>query len=301
MKTSSNDMLRKGADLQACESLTGSLDFDPSSIEPADIRRFRELIMGYYRSFGRSLPWRTEINPYRVTVSEVMLQQTQVERVRQKYEPFIARYPGFASLAAAPLSDVLEAWQGLGYNRRALALKKIAALVINTYDGRLPSDPEILRTLPGIGDATARSICVFAFNLPLAFIETNIRALFIHFFYRRCTSVHDRDILPLVEKTLERENPREWYHALMDYGVFLKKQLANPGKKSAHHRRQSPFQGSHRQVRGLLLRTLLASYPLSREDLAGHLEVPIEAVARAAGELLEEGFIGEECGLLSIR
>ncbi len=219
-------------------------------------KAFQKLIWDYYRANRRDFPWRNTSDPYKIVVSEIMLQQTQTYRVEPKYQAFIAALPSFQALASAPLQKVLSLWQGLGYNRRGLALKKIAEKVMAEYDGKLPNDPTILETFPGIGPATARSICAFAFNRADTFIETNIRAVYIHHFFTDTTKVRDKELLPLIEKTLDQENPREWYWALMDYGVMLKKLHPNPSRRSTHHAKQSKFSGSNRELRGQVLKAL---------------------------------------------
>lgn len=199
------------------------------------------------------MPWRENPNPYWVVVSEVMLQQTQVSRVLEKFPQFIDRFGSFEELAAASPADVIAAWQGLGYNRRALNLQKLA----QTIDGTLPSDPVELIKLPGIGPGTAGSIVAFAYDAPVVFIETNIRRVFIHHFFEDQEGIDDKQLLPLVEEALDREHPREWYYALMDYGTHLAKTVPNPNRRSKHHSVQSKFEGSDRQIRGAVLRALL--------------------------------------------
>lgn len=255
------------------------------------IRSFRRVIAAFFRENRRPMPWRDTSDPYRIVVSEIMLQQTQVERVREKYPPFIDRFPNFASLAAAPLQDVLALWQGLGYNRRAIALRDIAKTVITDFEGILPPATDILKTLPGIGHATASSIAAFAFNLPAVFIETNIRRVFIHHFFHDRTDVHDREILPLVEATLDRNNPREWYYALMDYGTALKKTVPNPNRRSRHYSRQSKFEGSARQKRGAILRFVLGNPGCTAVDIASHLDAPSETTRALLQQLVAEGFL----------
>jgi len=214
------------------------------------------------------MPWRNVDDPYKVFISEVMLQQTQVSRVTEKYHRFISAFPNITSLNIAPLKDILAVWQGLGYNKRANYLKQAAGIIFGYFGGMIPETPEELVRLPGIGPATAASIAVFAFNRPVTFIETNIRSVFIHFFFPGEDRVPDTAILPLVEKTLDTENPREWYYALMDYGVMLKSTEGNPSRRSSHHTRQSAFEGSDRQIRGAVIRLLTNSDGMDARELA---------------------------------
>ena len=220
-----------------------------------EISSFQHLIYRYYNQHGRDLPWRNTDNPYHILVSEIMLQQTQVDRVIEKYALFIVRFPDVASLAKATLKEVLEVWQGLGYSRRAISLLKLAGTILSEYQGKLPADAEELVKLPGIGRATAGCLLAFAFRKPSVFIETNIRRVFIHHFFQDGEGVRDDEIIPLVEATLDRSNPRDWYYALMDYGSQLKKEIENPNKKSAHYTRQAPFENSDRKIRGAILKT----------------------------------------------
>lgn len=263
-------------------------------------RRFQKIIYTYYRDNKRTLPWRTNINPYRILVSEIMLQQTQVDRVTEKYRNFIATFPTFKALAQAPLPKVLHAWQGLGYNRRALALKKTAALVTKNHNGKLSKIPEELEKLPGIGPATARSIAAFAFNVPTVFIETNIRTVFIHFFFPKTKNVTDTDILPLVEQTLDTQNPARWYSALMDYGTMLKKKHGNASRRSAHYVRQAPFKGSNRQIRGMILKLLTEQSTISQTQLAHHIQRPESHIKKSLSQLKQEGFITTRGTTISI-
>ncbi|MBU4357635.1 MAG: A/G-specific adenine glycosylase [Proteobacteria bacterium] len=239
----------------------------------------------------RSLPWRKTRDPYRILVSEVMLQQTQVERVIGKYLQFIKTFPDFSSLAQASLSDVLNTWQGLGYNRRAIALRASAEIVMEKYKGKLPELPEELAKLPGIGKYTSAALSVFAFQRPAIFIETNIRRVFLHFFFREREDVKDSEILALVENTIDRENPREWYYALMDYGVMLKKSYENPNRRSAHYRKQEPFHGSNRQARGKVLKLVLEKREITQKEITAELAVPSEKIVNALKQLLQEGFL----------
>jgi A/G-specific adenine glycosylase len=230
-----------------------------------------------------------------------MLQQTQTYRVAPKFEIFIQNFPTFQALAQAPLQDVLAAWQGLGYNRRALALHVIAQRVVVEHGGVLPNDPEILVTFKGIGPATASSICAFAFNRPTVFIETNIRSVFIHSFFKGHDKVEDKELLPLIQVTLDHENSREWYYALMDYGVYLKKEKGNPSRKSKHHTKQSKFEGSDRQVRGAIVRAVTRYGELSERDLFVATKEPDESrFARILAQLATEGFIVKKDDLWTV-
>lgn len=269
------------------------LPINPHTIvlEQSVIKNFQTTIGNYFNQQGRIFDWRQTTNPYHIVTSEIMLQQTQTYRVAEKYPAFIARFPDFIQLAQAPLRDVLFCWQGLGYNRRALALQASAQKVVTEYKGILPDDPEILITFPGIGKATAASICAFAFNKPTIFIETNIRSVFIHFFFQHKECVTDQELYPLVAQTLDRSNPRQWYYALMDYGVMLKKTQKNPSRKSAHHNQQSTFEGSDRQIRGRILKELTIHPALSYDQLIEIIQREPHRIEKMLFDLAKEGFI----------
>jgi A/G-specific adenine glycosylase len=229
-----------------------------------------------------------------VLVSEMMLQQTQTNQVDEKFLHFIKKYPDFNTLANATNEELLELWQGLGYNRRALALRTIAQKVVSEYNGILPADIEILKRFPQIGHNTASSIIAFAFNMPTFFIETNIRRVYIYFFFPARKSVKDNEILPIVKKTLDNKNIREWYYALMDYGVMLKKKHPDLNKRSAHYRKQSQFKGSTREVRGKILKLLINNKSLSESELLHHFSNSSIDVLKVLKVLIKEGFIKKE-------
>jgi A/G-specific adenine glycosylase len=264
--------------------------FSESHLTFDGIIQFQNLIYDFYNRKGRSFPWRETNNPYHILVSEFMLQQTQTQRVIKKYEQFLIAFPDFPSLAQAPLQDVLSVWQGLGYNRRALSLKKTAHLIVSRH-GTLPDDPALLTTFPGIGKATAGAIIAYAFNKPAVFLETNIRTVFLHFFFSEEYNITDEQILPLVEQTLDRNNPRTWYYALTDYGVWLKEKYKNPEKRSAHYQLQSPFKGSNREIRGAILTILLSEGEMPVENLVRKLSFKKEKVESMLRQLSIEKFI----------
>lgn len=260
-------------------------------VDAKKIRAFKTAVWRYYRSHKRKMPWRNIRDPYRILVSEIMLQQTQVSRVLQKYPPFIKQFPNFKTFAVASQRDVLAAWQGLGYNRRALLLKKCAEIVAREHNGVLPRNVVELAKLPGIGTATAGSIAAFAFNSATPFIETNIRRVFIHFFFPRAEKVRDEEILKLVAATLLRRNVREWYYALMDYGAMLAKIIPNPNIKSVHYSRQSRFSGSDRELRGKILKILIRQGPQTPKELQSATGEPPLRVRKICAALMMEGFI----------
>lgn len=257
---------------------------EPASELTPELRAFVEFVAKKGCELYRDLPWRRTYDPYAIWISEVMLQQTQVSRVDGRWQRWLERFPTVDALAAAAPSDVLEEWQGLGYNRRALSVHR-AAQAISEAGGVFPQDPKELVKLPGIGPATAAGIRAFAFNLHGVYLETNVRTVFLHELYPQAEGVPDSELVPLVELTCpasvtdaadavaagadaavntaaetdETElTPRSWYYALLDYGAYLKKTIPNPSRRSKSHVKQSRFEGSHRQKRAELLRVLLA-------------------------------------------
>lgn len=262
-----------------------------SKMRTVTLKKFQNTIWRYYRAHGRTLPWRRTRIPYKILISEVMLQQTQVERVLKKYKEFLRAFPNFAVLASASAVETLRVWQGMGYNRRALALKRTAEIVMREYGGKLPRSIEELDALPGIGTYTAGAIAAFAFNLPVICIETNIRRVYIHFFFKDKKSVRDEEIERLVAETLDKKNPRKWYWALMDYGAMLAKEVENPNRRSAHYRVQAKFKGSNRELRGKLIRLFLAKRKWSEEELAKELKETTMRAGEGLADLFQEGFI----------
>ncbi len=257
----------------------------------------------------RSLPWRGIDDPYGVMVSEVMLQQTQVPRVEQYWPRFLKQFPTVDALAAASTSDVLELWQGLGYNRRALLLKQAAETCASTYSGNLPFELDELLALPGVGPATAAGVRAFAYQQPAMYLETNVRSVFLHELFPLEDSVPDRVLIPLVERSCSQEDPRGWYYALLDYGAYLKKTLPNPSRRSAHHSKQSTFEGSRRQKRAWIVRRVLAEPEgiassvvlkdlCAAEQAQGRPEVDEATFASIVDDLVGEGFFRQADGIL---
>lgn len=254
--------------------------------------QFIEAVWDFYKNNKRDFLWRNKNpEPYHVVVSEIMLQQTQTSRVAIKFLEFIEQFPSFEKLAQAERVDVIATWVGLGYNRRAVALHEIAKTIVREFDGKLPHCVETLKTFKGLGHATASSIIAFAFNVPTVFIETNIRAVFIHSFFNKEQEISDQILLPLIEKTVCKANPREWYYALMDYGVYLKKEFKNPSRKSKHHIIQSSFEGSDRQIRGAIIKLLSQKKQLEIAQLFDLLEFDKNRIKQQCDKLVKEGML----------
>jgi len=253
----------------------------------------KRTVRAYYKKEKRDhLPWRRKQTSYAVLVSEIMLQQTQVDRVIPKFKAFIKRFPTVSSLARTSLGDVLREWQGLGYNRRAKMLHQAAQVIERDFKGRIPREYEALRSLPGVGEYTAKAVRVFAFNKPEVLIETNVRTVFIHHCFPKEETVADKKLIPLIQEALDTKNPREWYAALMDYGTHLKKTVGNVSRKSAQYVKQKPFRGSSREVRGAIIKRL-AGGKASRTSLY-KLPFASERIAKEVDTLLKEGLVVAE-------
>lgn len=292
---------------------------------------FRTLVRAEGVRLYRDLPWRNTRDPYGIWISEVMLQQTQVPRVLARWGAWLDRFPSVQALAQAPVADVLEEWQGMGYNRRALALKGAAEAIVAEYDGEIPQDTRRLCALPGIGPATSQGIRSFAFDLPGVYLETNVRTVFLHHFFPDVPGVPDRELVPLIQAACpagedaagdlfaiaqdESDTPRSWYYALLDYGAHLKKTVPNPSRRSSSYTRQSAFEGSRRQKRAHIVRMLLdaskcggllgideiAAGVNDMELKAGRPHVERELVASILDDLEREGFcVRRESGGLDV-
>jgi A/G-specific adenine glycosylase len=268
------------------------------------MRDFYETVQEYYLVHGRhDLPWRQPrlngvFDPYYILVSEIMLQQTQVARVVPKFTEFIRIFPDSVTLAGAEIGEVIRIWQGLGYNRRAKFLWQASQVVQQEWGGVIPNSTQLLELLPGVGKNTAGAIAAYAFNSPVVFVETNIRTVFIHHFYENQDNISDLQIQELATVALDHaESPRDWYWALMDYGTYLKQTVGNLNKLSKSYIKQNKFQGSKRQLRGLILRTL-SDTPASKPDLLHRF--PDERVSDVLDDLVRESLVkydGSTCSL----
>lgn len=277
---------------------------DPAVTLPngSTVAEFQSMILEFYRQEGRSFPWRETRDPYAILVSELMLQQTQTERVVPKYLAWLEAFPTAADLAAAPFPQVLAAWSGLGYNRRAGYLQSACRQVVQELGGVFPSTAKELQRLKGVGAYTAGAVAAFAFNRPEVFIETNIRSVYLFFFYPDQEKVSDAQLMPLIQATVYHQDPRRWYYALMDYGAALKKSTANPNRQSRRYSRQSRFEGSLRQARGAIVRQLSlgGNRPQALEDLAAGAGIDLYRMQGAAESLVSEGMIMQRGNLYCI-
>jgi len=228
-------------------------------------QEFSELLTQKGIQLYRNMPWREDTRPYYVLVSELMLQQTQVSRVIPKFLDFITAFPDEKTLANAGLADVLKSWQGLGYNRRAKFLHEAAKKIVEL--GEFPTDEKGLIALPGVGENTAGAILAYSFNQPSIFIETNIRTVYIHHFFNDRVDVEDKEILEKLAETIRHEHPREFYWSLMDYGSWLKANGVRNISSSKQYKKQSPLNGSVREVRGHIVRVLVSDKTLSYESI----------------------------------
>lgn len=262
-------------------------------------KKFIETVWEYYRQNGRhTLPWRKTKDPYKIVVSEIMLQQTQVERVLPKYKSFIKKWGSVEKLSQASLADVLIEWQGLGYNRRARMLHECGKTLVEKNGTKFPKEYNELIKLPGIGPYTAGAVMAFAFNKPVPILETNIRTVYLHHFFSGETNVTDRELTEVVERTLDVKNPREWYWALMDYGSYLKRRIGNQNAKAKSYSRQSKFKGSDREIRGAIIREL-AKGALTQTKIE-KLPFTVERIREQLQKLLQEQMIEQKRGRYSL-
>ena len=253
---------------------------------------FQEIVWQKGRDAYRDMPWRHTHDPYAIFVSEVMLQQTQVERVVPKYIQFLATFPTVSHLAKASLAEVVSLWSGLGYNRRAKYLHDAARMIASSHDSVFPTAPSELQHLPGVGPNTAGAIAAYAYNFPAVFIETNVRTVYFYHYFKDTTLVSDATLRDVVARTVDSEHPREWYWSLMDYGALLKKQGCGNVSQSRHYKKQAPLKGSVREVRGDILRHL-AIQPMTSMKLRQVVHGDNRFDVAVAG-LLRDGLIEQQ-------
>jgi len=267
----------------------------------ASLHEFRSRILAFYELHGRRFIWRETTDPYRILLSEVMLQQTQTSRVLPKYELFLTLWPTFADLAAGSLDALLYHWKGLGYNRRALNLRKSAKMT-ESWGWTIPDDPALIATLPGVGKATAAALLAFCYQKKSIYLETNIRRVLLTCFFPHQEAVKDRQLEELLGLLAEGvTDMKSWYYALMDYGVLLKQLLPNANVRSAHYTKQSAFENSNRQIRGQLIHLLSDTGAKEKDHIIALLSsFDEERIHACLQQLQNEGFVQEQEGVYRI-
>lgn len=284
------DIEKSISDKNAFDLLINPISED-GVFEDGELAGFQDFILDFYLQYGRSFPWRDSFDPYEILLSELMLQQTQTDRVLPKYIQFLSNWPCLQDMADAPLANILQEWKGLGYNRRAIALKRIAQICVEKYGSKLPIYDCELRTLPMVGPATAAAVRAFAYCEKALYLETNIRRVLLYVFFHNKEGVHDKELYSVLERLIQGVDPKHWYYALMDYGVFLKKNIPNPNRRSAHYSKQSKFENSNRQIRGQLLTVFTERGTLTRQELYNRLDFSEERIVFCLDSLIQEGFI----------
>lgn len=291
-------------------------------ISQKNIKEFQQKIFSWYKVHKQDFPWRKTRDPYQILVSEVMLQQTQVSRVIPKFEAWLQRFPTVADLAKAPVSEVLAYWSGLGYNRRALFLKKTAVEITEKYGGKFPQDEKTLKSLPGIGEYTARAVLCFAFDKQITVVDTNVRKVILTQFinYRHCEersnpvglslsdgdchapsslAMTSKEIKHIADLLLPSGKAYDWNQALMDYSrvMLAKEKIPVP--------KQSKFLGSRRYYRGQILKLLLQKKKISINEIGPMIKKDFmdsdnELINKILIELEAEGFVVYKNGNIEI-
>ncbi|MBS3749846.1 MAG: Fe-S cluster assembly protein HesB [Candidatus Thermoplasmatota archaeon] len=253
-----------------------------------DIKKFQHKVFHFYEEYKRDLPWRKTNDAYKILVSEFMLQQTQVSRVINYYTRWMNTWPTVHSLANETYKNVLQAWMGLGYNRRAMYLHNTANIIVDEFDGDVLSAVNHYEKLPGIGLYTAKAIQIFAANADIATVDTNIRRILINEFDLD-ESISDKELFQLAKQCLPKGKSRNWHNALMDYGAL---HLTSRKTGIKPKTQQSNFQGSDRQIRGKILRLLLkedqSAYQLQKE-----LKVESERLSKILNKMVDEKTVGK--------
>lgn len=272
-------------------------------LSPQKIKQFQEKILSWYQENKRSLPWRevpvrtpVQEKAYKVFISEVMSQQTQLSRVVPKYQDWMHAFPMIVDLANAKVADVLHYWSGLGYNRRALNLKKAAEMIVNNFGGKFPMTEKELVSLPGIGKYTARAILCFAFDQQVSVVDTNVRKIIVTQFG---VDGNDQELQEIADQLLPKGKAYDWNQALMDYAAAMlkKEKIAIP--------KQSKFLGSHRYYRGQIVKKLLEKKEIKVSELGLLIKKDYTYLDNLwlqtlVQELITEGFIVEEQGMVML-
>jgi len=250
------------------------------------IQEFQKKVFSFYQKNKRDLPWRKTTDPYKILLSELMLQQTQVNRVILYYEKWITRWLDIHALASASLAEVLQAWMGLGYNTRAINLHKAARKIVTEFDNDVLEAMKQYKEIPGVGRYTSQAVQIFSTNADIVTIDTNIRRIFIKEFHLP-EKVSDKELWMLAEQCLPKGRSREWHNALMDYGALhLTSQKTGIKPKT----QQSRFEGSDRQIRARILRCLLND-TMSLSELKKTFRIEQKRLRRILDKMVTEKII----------
>jgi len=272
------------------------MDDDSSLISSLEIRAFQNKVFTFYAMNKRDLPWRSTADPYKILVSEIMLQQTQVPRVISYYERWIDAWPTIHDLAKASRKDVLKAWMGLGYNSRAMRLHQAADIIATKFDGDVLKAMQYYKDVPGVGLYTSKAVRIFAANQDVATVDTNIRRILIHEF-DLSENIADSQLMMLAQRCLPTGKSRDWHNALMDYGSQV---LTARTTKISPKTKQSRFEGSDRQIRAHLIRLLLQQ-PCSFSELQQQMQGTPQRVQSIVEKLVDERLIQETNGVYTIK
>lgn len=264
-------------------------------VTSAQLQKLQHKILSWYKQNKRDLPWRRTTDPYTILVSEVMLQQTQVDRVIPYYQRFMMTFPHFTALAAADKTTLLKLWSGLGYNNRVLRLQKLAQVLVKDFEGKLPRTEEALIQLPGIGPYTARALLAFAFNQEVAVVDTNIRRVLIHEL-RLKEDISIKDLEKIAFSAIPLRKSRIWHNALMDYGS-LEKTARKTGIKPLS--KQGPFIGSDRWLRGQIVKEILAKKKVTFLQIKKRFDHP--RTSEVIAKMEKEGIIFNENKVLRLQ
>ena len=254
-------------------------------ISETKIKNFNEKIFAWWKKNKRTLPWRETTNPYYIMISEIMLQQTQVNRSVEKYLEFIKEYPTIKELAEASVSSVLKIWSGLGYNRRALWLQEAANQIVRLNE--FPKTPEELQKLKGIGPYTSRSILIFTFNYDIATVDTNIRRILIAENFAK-VNTKEKELFIIAQKLLPKGKARDWHNALMDYGALV---LTSAKTGIKPKTTISSSSKENRRFRGIIVKYLTRTTKAKKEKIVKNCNIPNEKIDDILVGLIADGLV----------
>ncbi len=256
-------------------------------LSPSHIRSFQHNVFAYYKKYGRDLPWRKTTNPYYILLSEIMLQQTQVDRVIQYYHRWTTKWPHVVDLARADRREVLQEWMGLGYNNRAINIHKAAQKIIESYNGDVIAAMKNYKDIPGVGPYISHAVRIFSGNEDTVTVDTNIRRILIHEFHLH-KKISDNELWDIAEHCLPKGKSRDWHNALMDYGATL---LTSRKTGIRPKTQQSPFEGSDRQIRAQIIRHLLNNVSVEFSEICSRFSIEKNRLDKIIYSLIKDGLV----------